>query len=201
MCIRDRAGRSQVSGRNPLQLMLVGAQVTFAVTLLAGAGLLLRSFQELGKVYPGFEPRHVLTFHISTSWAETGDPKNSRQRMYRILDGLRALPGVETAASSGFLPGLPNEYQLDMNTAEGRAETEPKMRAYARFGTPSYFAALSIPLLAGEMCRDDLPRSQVMVNRSFANLYFNGAGAIGHHLTVPGNPYVPDCLLYTSRCV
>jgi predicted permease len=187
-----QAGRSQVSGRNPLQLMLVGAQVTFAVTLLAGAGLLLRSFQELGKVYPGFEPRHVLTFHISTSWAETGDPKNSRQRMYRILDGLRALPGVETAASSGFLPGLPNEYQLDMNTAEGRAETEPKMRAYARFGTPSYFAALSIPLLAGEMCRDDLPRSQVMVNRSFANLYFNGAGAIGHHLTVPGNPYVPE---------
>ena len=67
------AGRSQVSGRNPMQFVLVGVQVAFAVTLLAGAGLLLRSFQELGRVSPGFEPEHVLTFHISTTWGETAD--------------------------------------------------------------------------------------------------------------------------------
>ena len=69
------AGRSQVSGRNPLQFVLVGVQVALAVTLLAGAGLLLRSFQELGRVSPGFDPERVLTFHISTSWGETADRK------------------------------------------------------------------------------------------------------------------------------
>ncbi len=186
-----QAGRSQVSGRHPLQLALVAAQVAFAVTLLAGAGLLLRSFQELGKVNPGFDPRHVLTLHISTSWAETGDPKAGKQRMDRILGGLASLPGVESAASSAFLPGVPNEYQLDIQTDTGRAESEPKIRAYARFVSPTYFATINMPLLAGEMCRDGSAQAPLMVNRLFANLYLNGTDAIGHNLSVQGNLYVP----------
>jgi putative ABC transport system permease protein len=186
-----QAGRSQVSGRHPLQLALVATQVAFAVTLLAGAGLLLRSFQELGRVYPGFDPQHVLTLHISTTWAETGDPKAGKQRMDRILGGLASLPGVESSASSAFLPGVPNEYQLDINVAEGRAESEPKIRAYARFVSPSYFATVKVPLLAGEMCREGSTQAPLMVNRMFANLYFNGLGAVGHNLSVQGNLYVP----------
>ena len=187
-----QAGRSTVSGRHPLQLALVAAQVALAVTLLAGAGLFLRSFQELGRVYPGFDPSHVLTLHVSTSWAETGNPAASKQRMDRILDGLETLPGVETAASTAFLPGLPNEYQMEMDTVPGRAESEPRIHAYARFVTPSYFATMSIPLLAGEMCREGLERSPVMVNRAFANLYFNGTTVIGQHLVTRGNQYVPQ---------
>jgi putative ABC transport system permease protein len=186
-----RAGRSQVSGRHPLQLALVAAQVAFAVTLLAGAGLLLRSFQELGRVYPGFDPRHVLTLHVSTGWGETTDPKGTKRRMDRLLDGLRTLPGVEGVATTAFLPGVPMEYQLDLNTAEGRAESEPKIRAHARFVTPGYFATMAIPLLNGEMCRDGAAQASLMVNRTFANLYLGGAAAVGHRITVPGNSYLP----------
>jgi putative ABC transport system permease protein len=185
-----QAGRSQVSGRNPVQLALVAAQVAFAVTLLAGAGLLLRSFQELGRVYPGFDPRHVLTLHVSTSWGETSDPKGSKQRMDRIVEGLRSIPGVESAASAAFLPGVPTEFELDLDTAEGRAESEPKMRAYARFVSPGYFATMGIPLHTGELCRDEPGRSGAMVNRSFANLFLGGSAAIGRHLTVPGNTFM-----------
>jgi putative ABC transport system permease protein len=174
-----------------LQLALVATQVAFAVTLLAGAGLLLRSFQELGRVYPGFDPKNVLTFHVSISWAETGNPKGGKQRLDRILEGLASLPGVESSTSSAFLPGVPNEYQLDMQIDNGRAESEPKVRAYARFVAPSYFATLRVPLLAGEMCRDGEAQSPLMVNRMFANRYLNGTGAIGHNLAVPGNLYVP----------
>ena len=72
--------------------MLVGMQIALAVTLLAGAGLLVRSFQALARVSPGFDPEHVLTFHISTSWAETNDYKVVNQRMDRLLEGLRAVP-------------------------------------------------------------------------------------------------------------
>jgi hypothetical protein len=79
-----------------------------------------------------------------------------------------------------------------MDTAEGRAESEPKLHAFVRFATPSYFATLSIPLLAGEMCREDVGRTLIMVNRTFANLYFNGTDPIGHHLSIPGNAYVPQ---------
>ncbi|MGH8245347.1 MAG: ABC transporter permease, partial [Gammaproteobacteria bacterium] len=93
-----QGGRSQVAGRNPVQFLLVGTQVALAVILLAGAGLLLRSFQELGRVSPGFDPQRVLTFHISNTWAEAGG-KPARQRTERILDGLRSVPGVEAATT------------------------------------------------------------------------------------------------------
>jgi putative ABC transport system permease protein len=79
------------------------------------------------------------------------------------------------------------QYQIEVNTVEGRAETEPKMLAESRAVTPGYFATLRIPLLAGATCRDDFETSGVMVNRSFANAYLAGSAAIGHHLMQAGN--------------
>jgi putative ABC transport system permease protein len=184
------AGRSQVAGRNPVQFVLVGVQVALAVTLLAGAGLLLRSFQELGRVSPGFDPSHVLTLHISTSWAETSDYKVSAQRLQRLLEALRSVPGVESAATSLSLPGAASAYQIELRSLEGRADTEPKMLAQSRAVTGSYFATLRIPLLAGEVCREESKTAQMMVNRRFANAYLNGGAALGRHLDQPGNVYV-----------
>jgi putative ABC transport system permease protein len=182
-----QSGRSQVSGRNPVQFTLVGLQVALAVMLLAGAGLLLRSFQKLGDVVPGFDTKNVLTFHMSSSWGETSNQKAARQQLYRILDTLRSMPGISEAAASISLPGLPERYQVELSTAEGRAETEPKMLAESRWVSPSYFATMRIPLLAGETCRDDPNTSGAMVNRSFANAYLAGPSAIGRHLAEPGN--------------
>ncbi len=182
------AGRSQVAGRNPVQFLLVGVQVALAVTLLAGAGLLLRSFQELGRVSPGFDPSHVLAFHISTSWAETNDYKKSAQRLRRVLDTLRYLPGVAAAASSYWLPGTASTYPIELRELESRAATEPKIVAQGRAVTAGYFATMRIPLLAGEMCREQSSTPQMMVNRSFASTYLNGA-ALGRHLDQPGNAY------------
>ncbi|MGA7238310.1 MAG: ABC transporter permease [Bryobacteraceae bacterium] len=185
-----QAGRAQVGGRNPVQFVLIGVQVALAVTLLAGAGLLLRSLQELGHVSPGFDPSRVLTFHISTSWAETNDFKGSAQRLERLLDALRSLPGVEAAASSLFLPGVASTYQVELRSLEGRPETEPKMLAQSRPVTAGYFTTMHIPLLAGELCREQSTTAQMMVNRSFANTYLNGGAALGRHLDQPGNAYV-----------
>ena len=176
------AGRSQVSARRPLQFALVGVQVALAVTLLAGAGLLLRSFQELGRVAGGFDPEHVLTLQITSNYAETADPKGSRQRTRRLLDGLRSVPGVEAAAAAFWLPGVPRDYPLEFKSLEGRAEIAPRMMAQGRVVTSGYFAALRIPLLAGETCRDESTPGEMMVNRSFADAYMGGADVIGHHL-------------------
>jgi putative ABC transport system permease protein len=185
----SHGGRSHVLGRNPVQFLLVGVQIALAVILLTGAGLLLRSFQELGRVSPGFDPQHVLTFHVSTTWAEAGG-KPARQRTERILDGLRSVPGIEAVATTMTLPGVPGEYEIELKTTEGRAESEPKMLAQGRFVTPEYFTAMRIPVLAGEPCRDEPNVMTAMVNRSFANLYLNGPGAIGRHLVQPANPYL-----------
>jgi putative ABC transport system permease protein len=185
------SGRSQVSRRNPLQFVLVGVQVALAVTLLVGAGLLLRSFQELGRVSPGFDAQKVLAFHMSISWGETADPK-TKQRLDRILDGLRSIPGVESAATALWLPGVPADYEVELKTLEGRADSEPKMLAQSRAVSPGYFATLRIPLLAGETCRTDTNTTTMMVNRSFANAYLGGeARALGRHLTQPSNSFAP----------
>src|SRR5207253_4372572 len=95
-----QSSRTQVTTRNPLQWLLVRVQVALAVTLLSGAGLLLRSFQELGRVNPGFDAAHILTFQLSMNWGETGDLKKLRQFTDRILETLRATPGVAAAAIS-----------------------------------------------------------------------------------------------------
>ena len=181
------ASRSHVSGRNPIQFTVVGIQVALAMTLLVVAGLLLRSFQELGRVTPGFDPKHVLTFHISMSWGETGD-KATAQRFDRILDALRSVPGVETAAMAYSLPGVLTDYQNEVKNVGGRPETEPKMIAQSRSVSPDYFATLHIPIVSGEACSTGVPT--MMVNRSFANTYFGGAGVIGTHLSLPGNAWV-----------
>ena len=186
-----QASRSQVSSRTPLQWFLVGVQVALAVTLLGGAGLLLRSFQALGRVSPGFAPQNVLTFHITASYGETADWKKMQSRIWRTLDELRALPGVESAASSLLLPGVPFAYQNELTIVEGQTDPNHKITVETRVVSPSYFATMKIPLLAGELCPEDVKSVNVMVNRSFANAYFPGTTPIGHHVQEPANPLLP----------
>jgi hypothetical protein len=87
---------------------------------------------------------------------------------------------------------VPTQYQTELKLAEGRLETDPavhlKIIAESRYLTSGYFATLKIPLLAGELCREELNSSSVVVNRSFANTYLMGSGAIGHHLQRPNLP-------------
>jgi putative ABC transport system permease protein len=178
----NQASRTQVSGRNSLQWLLVGVQVALAVTLLSGAGLLLRSFQELGRVSPGFDSSHILTFQISVGWGETADLKKLRRTTDRILEALRSTPGVEAAAISVGAPGVPFKYQSELKLVEGRAESEPKLLADNHLVSASYFATMKIPMLEGALCRETEGQPSVVVNRSFANGYFTDSPAIGHHL-------------------
>lgn len=189
------SGRSQVSGRRQAQFVLVGIQVALAVTLLAAAGLLLRSFQALGQVAPGFDPDHVLTFRISASWGETGNLKASGQTVKRILEAVTAVPGVESSAATFLLPGVPGSFPVELKVEEGRAESESKIISESRIGSAGFFATLHIPLVAGEMCPQESNTPGMMVNRSFANTYFGGASVIGKHLGQPSSPYFPSALV------
>ena len=190
-----QADRGQVSARHPLQWLLVGVQVALAVTLLAGAGLLIRSFQALGRVAPGFDMSHVLTLKISTNWGETGDWKALGERTDRMVESLRATPGVEAAATSLNVPGVPAQYQPDLRLVEGRAETDPPISAESRFVSPGYFETMRIPLVAGELCRKEPNTMSAMVNKSFANAYLEGSAAIGHHLQYASHLNIPPAVI------
>jgi putative ABC transport system permease protein len=178
-----QASRTQVSTRNPVQWVLVTIQVTLAVTLLVGAGLLVRSLDQISHVSPGYDPSHVLTLQVSGSWGETSDMKGVVQRIDRTLDGLRTLPGVEAAATSATLPGVPGKYQQEFKI-DGKLDPDRKILADSRWISAGYFDTVRIALLVGAACRPSSGANDldVVVNRSFANLYLGGTAAVGHAL-------------------
>ena len=189
----NEAGRTQVSARNSLQWLLVGTQVALSVTLLAGAGLLVRSFQELSRVNPGFEPSRVLTFHVSGNWAETADYGRLVQRIDVTLEALRALPGVDTAATALFLPGVPAHYESTFELVEARSDAEARMIAENRVVSADYFATMRIPQIGGERCGSTSlgGTMDVLVNHTFASRYLAGwPSAVGLHLST-GNSSSP----------
>jgi predicted permease len=156
-----------------------------AVTLLAGSGLLLRSFDALSRVDPGFEPEGVLAFHVTARYGDE-DPAGIRARIERTLEGLGSVPGVESAATAVLLPGIPGERQEEFMLVGGRPDTEPKLIAESRAVSASYFPTLGIPLVAGEPCRQSGQDGTVdaMVNRRFAESYFADRWPIGRQLAV-----------------
>jgi hypothetical protein len=82
---------------------------------LVGAGLLLRSFQEIGRVSPGFDASHVLTLRVSGNYGETAQPKKMYQRLKPTLDELTVVPGVESAAITVSLPGASDGWPVDIS--------------------------------------------------------------------------------------
>jgi putative ABC transport system permease protein len=207
-----QASRTQVSGRNRLQWLLVGTQVALAVTLLAGAGLLFRSLRALGQVSPGFDASRILTFRITGSYGETADWKKLSERIEQTVAALSKVPGVEAAATTGDdLPGVPQHFPTELKFVEGEQDPEHKMVAESRFVSPSFFGTMQIPMLAGQLCRDpllqprstpedltgmhhvDVTRIEVLVNRSFASAYGPGSTTVGRHLSVMGLAFLkPD---------
>jgi putative ABC transport system permease protein len=181
--------RTTTSARHSLQWLLVGVQIALSVTLLAGAGLLVRSIDAMSRVRLGFDPTHILTLRVSGQYGvETTD--SHIQRINRVLDSLESLPGVEGVAIASRLPGVRDYEQREFVLLEGRAETAPPLIAEARIVSPGYFAALRIPLLTGELCRrpansgwPKAPTTDVLVNRTFADRYFRGTAVLGLHLT------------------
>ena len=183
------SAHTSLSQRHSIQWLLVGVQVALSVTLLAGAGLLLRSVEALSRVDFGFDSSHVLTLHVSGTYGwETTDMHV--QRINRVIDEVGALPGVESVAVTSTLPGVRDEQQLEFTLAEGRSDSAPRMFAETRVVSPAYFQTLRIPLLTGELCRRPADAggktgviTETLVNRRFADLYLPDREVIGLHLS------------------
>jgi putative ABC transport system permease protein len=180
-----QGGRGITPGGMPLQRVLVAAQVALAVVLLTAAGLVVRSFDRLQRVSPGFSAANVLAFRISAQWSER--PQAVAARQLRTLERLRAIPGVVAAAFGSVLPAgatfTPEEVTID-----GQPAGEARF-AERRAVSAGYFRVLEVPLLQGHVCRDDpdkLQSSEVLVNRSFAERFIGPANPIGHHIRSGG---------------
>ncbi len=181
------SSRSVSGGRRVLQRGLVVAQLALTVLLLAGAGLLLRSYNNLTRVDSGFSTDHAVTFHVGAAWDE--DRPRVGQMQLGILDALERAPGVEAAGFTNFLPATGATLRFQP-TLEGLTPDEgaPLSVGY-RNVTAGYMQALRIPLLTGQWCRTTGPfdftkpkPTQAMVNRRFVEVYAKGANLVGRHL-------------------
>lgn len=180
-----RSGRGQVGGRHTAQWLLVGAQVTLSIALLAGAGLLFRSVSALARVDPGFDASGVLALRVSGSWDEAEERGSLVQRVETTLEHLRGLPGVVSVASAWTLPGLPRQYNTEFELVEGRSEGEQPLQAEWRSVSPGYFETLGIAIAGGELCRGgqaDGSSFEVMVNNAFVDRYVPSRPLVGAHL-------------------
>jgi predicted permease len=177
-----RGGRGHAGGRHVVQRILVGAQVSLAIVLLVGAGLLIRSFSRLQAMSPGFDATGVQIFRMSASWSERLDSVVARHQ--RTVARLEAIPGVEAAATSQLLPAgddiPPAEFHI-----VGR-NTDEKTFARARGVSSGYFKTLHIPMLQGSSCnpqQTSVMQTEVLVTRAFADQFFPGEDPIGHSLS------------------
>jgi predicted permease len=177
-----------VRGQGRARSLLVVAQVTFSVLLLIGAGLLIRSFDLLGRVNPGFQapPDRVLTMLLSPQGARYRDRQALASYWDRLLDRVRTLPGVETASIAITMPpdrtAFTDGFELQAKPAPPGVENPG---VPVPFVSQDYFKTLGIPLLRGRWfdSRDsaDSPRVAV-ISENMARKYFPNEDPVGQKL-------------------
>ena len=180
----NRGGASRESHR--LRGILVVTQVALSLLLLAGAGLLIKSFAKLRATDPGFDPTRVLTAEFILPRGKFPEPQQQRQFYERFLPQLAALPGVESIG--GALP-LPFSDSDSANTfwIAGRPDPGPGNHPDAAnvIVAGEYFRTLQIPLLAGRLLNErdtkDTPRV-ALVNQALAQKFFPKMNPLGQHL-------------------
>ena len=169
---------------------LVVVQLALAVALLAGTGLLLRSFANAARQSPGFSSTHVLSAHLTLPAAKYPDDAAQARMLRRLLDTVRALPGVERAGATTKLPFGGENGGLAFRI-EGRADDGKLPHASLRSVDEDYFAALQIPVLRGSTFSSadwqDAAKN-VVVDETFAQRYFPGGEAVGQHITLGSAP-------------
>jgi putative ABC transport system permease protein len=182
----SQGGRAHVGGRHMLQRALVAAQIALAIVLLAGAGLLLRSFIRLHAVSPGLDASQVLTFRMTAQWTERVEAVVQRQA--RTVARLESIPGIQAAAFSQALPITADYPPVEFHIV-GRDPRE-KTFAHARSVSAGYFRALRIPFVDGNTCSaTPTPATlEAVVTRTFVSRFFASSTPIGHGITSQGLP-------------
>jgi predicted permease len=178
-------GGSTGIARHRVRQLLVVAQVAVSVVLLAGSGLLLKSFLRVGAVDPGFNPQNLLVVRLAL-------PKMHYQGREGVINFYRALsprietlPGVQSVAVANVVPtdGFLSTVNFTIVGRGWRADQYPE--AHYRMTTQGYFRTLGIPLLAGrEFSASDTERGApvAIVNQTLARRYWPAGNPLGAHL-------------------
>jgi predicted permease len=163
---------------------LVAAQVTLSFLLLFGAGLFVRSLQNLKTADTGVALDNLVTFQLSPALSGYDAPR-AMAFFDQLLDNLRAVPGVKTAAIAVVPILAGDEWDNSMSVEGHQAKDGENMQAFMNALSPGYFTAMGIPILEGrDFNRTDVKENATtaIVNRKFAEHFFPGTSAIGKHI-------------------
>jgi putative ABC transport system permease protein len=195
--MKDAArGSSSGAPRTRMRAALVVAEVAVALMLLAGAGLLLRSFQRLMAVEYGFDPERLLTLQV---WLPVPNDnakgrfftQDQRRSFYeRALASVQQVPGVRQAALTSRLPFRGRNGTSF--TIEGKPvpPDQPAPNAEFRLVSPNYFSTMGIPLVSGEglpEVADSIANGKVVINRTLAAKFWPGEDPIGRRIQLFGS--------------
>ena len=189
-------GLRTAGGRHMVRRGLVVAEVALAVALVVGAGLLLRTVDNLSRVDAGFDRSRLVTFAVSLPVARYQMPADRRTFQRRLMDQLAATPGVLKVAA---MTGLPPYRLVNANTTvieaytTGQSGDNPSVDYYQQV-TPGYMSTMGIPLIEGReftTSDSDLNNATVLVNQTMARAFWPGQSPLGRRLRPCCNPATP----------
>ncbi len=174
------------SAGNRTRSVLVVCEVALSLMLLIGAGLLVRSLWMLHNVNPGFDANRVLTMEVSIPQSKFSSPEQQVNFFQRVLDRVRALPGIQSAGVIDDLP-LNDEGSHQPVQVEGRAVVpmadQPEVDV--RLISPGYLSTMHIPLLSGRDLNDSDVAGRpgaVLISQSMAKEFWPNQNPIGKHI-------------------
>ena len=182
-CLLAGAGSKGASGRHGASRILIACEIALATMLLTGAAVVVRSTMRLVTMDRGIDSSRVLVGQLWLPPARYPTATAERQFVDRLLDRVRAVPGVERASAVNYPPlgllGTVTPFDI-----EGRPSQIPGAAMITRFRViePEFFRALRLPVIAGRsFARDDADASGgvAIVSETFARRFFPGEDAIG----------------------
>jgi putative ABC transport system permease protein len=189
-------GRSGHAGvRRGVRNVLVVTEISFAVILLVGAGLLIRSFVQLQQVSPGFQPRGVLAMQVSLPAHKYGEQAQRATFDRQMLEQVRAVPGVENAATITTLPmsgwNQSGSFRIEGKTV-GPNESSPHGDRW--LASDDYFQTMGIQLVKGRYfdAHDTADAPGVaIIDEAMARKYWPGEDPLGRRIVFEGTPQQP----------
>ncbi len=165
--------------------VLVVSQVSLSLILLIGAGLLVRSLSNLKNIYPGFDENNTLLLSINPSLV--GYKGEQHMALFRrLLERVRATPGVQAASFSLLTPMTPGAIKSFLKVQGDTVTPTENQLVELNYVGPDYFATIGMPIVLGRglTISDDLTTPNVVViNQSFARTYFGDSNPIGRRFS------------------
>src|SRR5712664_90735 len=184
--LRGTSRNEGLASGGPLRMLVVVVEVALSFVLLIGSGLMFRSFLELQRIDPGFDPHGLLTFQVLGNRGGT-KPEERAAFMRQIQDRLRGITGVQGVAASFPFPLAGGFNPIRWGTEEALSDASKFQAVDFQIVLPGYFEVMRTPLLAGRTFTDadNVPgRNLVVIDQLLADKAFPHQSAIGKRILI-----------------